>query len=219
MATHKLIARKRPMRLGYRLVAMIAYTIFKTLFGLKIKGTENVPKTGAFIMASNHKSWFDPPIVGCSCPREINYAAKKELFSMPILVKLVKYLNAIPVKRRGFDREALVRLGERLESGEGIIIFPEGTRFLDDKLHPPKPGIGFLALKYQVPIIPVYVKNSARIRRQLFKRNLSIEFGKPFNLSDINIDYEIDKESYNKVANAVMRKIAELGKVEPPEEL
>jgi len=204
------------MRLGYRLTALAATILFKTLFGLRKIGRENVPETGAFILASNHKSWFDPPIVGCACPREINFAAKKELFSIPLLGGFITYLNSIPVRRKGFDREALVRLGQRLESGRGIIIFPEGTRYLDDKLHLPKAGVGMLAIKYKVPIVPVYVKNSAKIRRQIFRRKLTITFGKPFTLSDINMDNVYGKDAYEKVACAVMYKIAEVGGVEPP---
>ncbi len=188
----------------------------KVLFGLRVHGRENVPRTGPFIYASNHKSFFDPPIVGSTSPREIHFAAKKELFKVPLVGRLVRYLNSVPVKRKGFEREALVRLGEVLEQGGGIIIFPEGTRYLDDKLHHPKAGVGLMAIKYDVPIVPVYISGSAFIKRQLFRRRLSITFGKPFLVTDLG-DYPAGKDAYQMAANSVMRRIAEVGGVEPPQ--
>lgn len=203
------------VRLGYRFVQWLARTLFGTLFGLRIDGRENVPRRGPFILASNHQSWFDPPIVGSTCPREIHYAAKKELFTTPIVGSLVTYLNSIPVRRSGFDREALIRLGEVLASGGAVIFFPEGTRFLDGKLHPPKAGVGMMALKYNVPIVPVYVSGSARIRRQILKRRLKVTFGRPFTLAELG-ELHRGKEAYYAVAEAVMKRIAEVGGVEPP---
>lgn len=169
-----------------------------------------MPKTGPFIYASNHKSFFDPPIVGSTTPREIHFAAKKELFDVPVMGKVIRYLNSVPVKRKGFEREALVRLGEVLEKGGAIIIFPEGTRYLDDKLHPPKAGVALMAMKYKVPIVPVFISGSATIRKQVFKRNLTVTYGKPFLVSDIG-ELPAGKESYQFVAIYVMKKIAEVG--------
>lgn len=192
-----------------------ARTILKICFGLKVFGRENVPRTGPFIYASNHKSFFDPPIVGSTSPREIHFAAKKELFTIPLLGKLIRYLNSVPVKRKGFEREALVRLGEVLAKGGGIIIFPEGTRYLDDNLHPPKAGVGLMAAKYNVPIVPVYVSGSAHIKRQFIRRNLTITYGKPFMVGDLG-DIPEGKEAYQFIARKVMERIAFTGNVEPP---
>jgi 1-acyl-sn-glycerol-3-phosphate acyltransferase len=205
------------MRFGFHAVQLLARGILTLFFGLKIRGRENVPQCGPFILASNHKSFFDPPIVGSTSPREVHFAAKKELFAIPLLGRLIKYLNSIPVKRSGFDRDALVRLGEALDSGGGIIIFPEGTRYLDEVLHLPKAGVGMLALKHAATIVPVYVSGSTRIRRQLIARKLSINFGKPFQVSDLGVDLLGGKEAYLQVAVGIMQKIAELGGVSAPE--
>lgn len=186
----------------------------KLLFGLRAYGRENVPETGPFIYASNHKSFVDPPIVGSTSPREIHFAAKKELFAIPLIGRLIRYLNSVPVKRKGFEREAIVRLGEVLEKGGGIIIFPEGTRYVDDKLHPPKAGVGLMAIKFNVPIVPVYISGSASIRRQLFKRNLTVIYGKSFTISDLG-ELPAGKDGYQMVANNVMKRIAEVGGIEP----
>jgi len=203
------------VRFGYWFVCFTVRTVFRFLCGLRLKGKGNIPAAGPFILASNHKSWFDPPLVGSSCPREIHFAAKKELFQTPILGRLISYLNSIPVKRSGFDREALVRLGEALEKGGAIVIFPEGTRYLDDRLHPPKAGVGLMAMKYDVPIVPVFVANSANIRRQIFRRKVAVTFGKPFHVADIP-DLPEGKEAYQAIADEVMRRIAEVGGVPAP---
>jgi len=203
------------MRLGYRLTCILAKTIFRVIWGLKIRGRENIPKSGPFILASNHKSGFDPPIVGGCCPREVHFAAKKELFKTPVIGPWITYLNSIPVKRSGFDREALVRLGDALEKGGAIIMFPEGTRHLDDRLHPPKAGIGMIALKYNAPIVPAYIQNSVCIRKQVLHRNLTLTYGKPFTVADLG-ELPAGKEAYQYIANEVMKRIAEVGRVEPP---
>ncbi|MDP8241283.1 MAG: lysophospholipid acyltransferase family protein [Candidatus Hatepunaea meridiana] len=180
-------------------------------------GRENVPLSGPFILASNHQSWFDPPMIGAGCPREIHYAAKKELFNIIILNRIIKYYNSIPIRRKGFERQALVKLGKVLDSGNGMIIFPEGHRFLDEKLHPPKAGVGMLAIRHRVPIIPVYVNGSARLFFQVFKRRLTLKYGKAITPEEISKFIVSGKKQHKALTDKVMRHIAETGGVEPPE--
>lgn len=218
---HPVDRERNPERIrpAYWCIQLFVKFIFRLGFGLKLEGRHNVPRTGAFILASNHQSWFDPPIIGASCPREIFFAAKQELFQTPLLRHVVKFLNSIPIKRSGFDRDALVKLGQTLESGFGIIIFPEGTRFLDGKLHPPKLGVGMLASKHQVPIIPIHVSGSCNLRDQVFGRKLIVRFGKPINPYDFNTDEHCKrKENYIRISKLVMKRIAETGGVDPPAE-
>jgi len=200
----------------YRLTQLTVTALFKAVFGLRVEGRENVPLSGGFILASNHKSWFDPPIVGATCPREIFYAAKRELFTKPILGALVKYYNSIPVRRTGFDREVMLVMGEALRTGFGIAIFPEGTRFKDEHLHAPKAGVGLLSLKNNVPIVPVHVANSAFLTGQILRRRLRIRFGKPFAVSELNLGGLSDKDKYKAIALETMNRIAQTGGVNPP---
>jgi 1-acyl-sn-glycerol-3-phosphate acyltransferase len=203
-----------PVRLGYCLTQWFVRSTFKLLFGLKIHGRSNVPVRGAFILASNHQSLFDPPIVGSTCPREINYAAKKELFRLPILGALIRYYNSIPVNRSGYDRALLTRLDELLTYGNPIIIFPEGHRYLDGNLHQPKLGIGMIASEHpDVPVVPVYVRDSARIRRQLLRRKLSVTFGRPVYPAQGMSPGNVGKEAYRYIADRVMAAIAQVGGV------
>jgi 1-acyl-sn-glycerol-3-phosphate acyltransferase len=203
-------------RFFYRFTQIFITRLFKLLFGLRIEGRINVPEKGAFILASNHQSWFDPPIIGSACPREICFAAKKELFKTPILGTLVRYYNSIPVNRSGFDRAALKSLGQALENERGIIIFPEGTRYLDGKLHSPKAGVGMMAVNFDVPIVPIYISGTIKIRRQLLRRSVRVIFGSPFRLSDAGLENAKGKEGYHAVADEVMRRIAKTGGVKAP---
>lgn len=207
------------VRLGYWLAQKFLYFLFRSLYGLEVRGRENIPASGPFILASNHQSWFDPPLVGCSCPREVAYAAKVELFRHILLGPLVRYFNAVPVKRGGFERQAIQRLGEYLEKGLGVVIFPEGTRFLDGKLRPPKSGVGMLVLKYDVPVVPTFVSGSARIRRQLWRRSLRVSFGEPFRMKDIDTALYPGRDLYDKLAWGIMERVAKVGRVPPPEPL
>ena len=206
-------------RFAYRFTRRSGFYLFKLLFGLKIEGKANLPGSEPFILVSNHKSWFDPPIIGCSCPRELFYAAKRELFSHLILGPIVRLLNAVPVARSGFDRKVILKLGEALEKGYGILIFPEGTRFLDDKLHPPRAGVGMLALRHTVPIVPTFISGSARIRRQFYRRQLRVRFGRPFSVEELGLEDATGRDKYRAVAAAVMQRIAEVGGLEPPEKV
>ncbi|MFN3821783.1 MAG: lysophospholipid acyltransferase family protein [bacterium] len=208
--------RGEEVRWGYRLTQLFLQAIFKGLFGLKVIGRENIPSKGPFIIASNHQSWFDPPIVGSSCPRELAYAAKAELFRNLVLGPVVKYFNAIPVKRKGFDRLAIRELEKRIENAQGVVIFPEGTRFLDGKLRPPRPGIGMLMAKYNVPVIPTFVDGSRRLRYQIGKRALKITFGIPFLPSELQLSDIPGNDLYDRYAWAVMERIAQTGGVSPP---
>jgi len=205
------------LRIGYRFIQWVARSFFRTLFGLRVEGREKIPAQGPFILVCNHQSWFDPPIVASTFPREIFFAAKRELFDKPVLGQFVRYCNSIPVKRTGYDRALLERLGEALEAGFGVIVFPEGTRHLDGRLHPPKPGVGMIALNHRnIPIIPVFIRGSARIRRQLLHRNLRLKFGNPFTLPASDSLSANDRDGYRKAAELVMERIAETGGVPVP---
>lgn len=187
------------------------------LFGLKVVGLQHIPRKGPVILVSNHQSWFDPPLLGATFPRELHYAAKAELFRTPVLSALVKYYNSIPVKRSGYDRALLQRLAEVLTAGGAVLIFPEGTRYLDGRLHPPKAGVGMLALKHaQVPVVPACVTGSARLRRQVLGRRLRVAYGPSFTAADLSLTTQNGKEAYYALADEVMRRIAAVGGLEPP---
>ena len=206
-----------PHRLIYRLIAFIARTILKVGFGLKINGLDNIPRSGAFIFASNHRSIIDPPVLGSVCPREVFFAAKKELLEIPVFGRLIAYLNAVPVRRTGYDRGVLKLLGEALDNGYGITIFPEGTRSRDGRLGKPRPGVGVLSKNHNAVIVPVFISGSSNIMRQVFKRKLAVQFGEVIQFeADFFSDTSDDKEAFRKISAEVIRNIAKLGGVSSP---
>ena len=206
-----------PYRPIYRLIAFIARSILKIAFGLKINGLDNIPKNGAFIFASNHRSIIDPPVLGSVCPREVFYAAKKELLEVPIFGWFIAYLNAVPVRRTGYDRGVLKLLGNALDNGYGITIFPEGTRSRDGNLGKPRPGVGVLSKNHNAVIVPVFISGSSNIMQQVLKRKLAVQFGEVLQFNaDFFSDTDDDKDSYRKIAAEVIRNIAKLGAIKSP---
>lgn len=194
----------------YWLCWLLARIFMETYCRLKISGIENIPKSGGFILASNHISAVDPPFLGSSINRQLHYMAKKELFANFILGPLIKRLNAIPVDRGIFDRNALEKSKGILNSGGGLIMFPEGTRSKTGQMGKGKPGIGMLARSAVVPVVPAYIHNSKFFHKILFMgRRLRIGFGEPISAEWIG-RIEDNKEGYRAIAAEVMERIKRL---------
>ena len=195
----------------YRLCWILIRGFMVVFCRLRIIGAENVPKTGAIILASNHVSAVDPPFLGSTLNRPLFYMAKKELFSNFILGPLIKRLNTVPVDRGIFDRKALQVSLEILKNGEGLIMFPEGTRSKTGKLGKGKPGIGMLARSAVVPIVPAYIHNSKIFHKVLITgRRLIIGFGEPIGVERIKSARD-DKDGYREITAEVMERIGKLG--------
>ncbi len=166
--------------------------VTKGLCGIRTYGRENVPKVGGFLLASNHVSNLDPVVLGVACPRALNYMAKHSLFNNPVASWILYKSNAFPLKRESVDLSAIKEAIRRVELGGGLLLFPEGTRASDGAVREPQAGIGFLAAKLNVPIIPAFVKGTCdalpkgakfiRPRRVsiYFGRQISVEGGLPY---------------------------------------
>ncbi|MBM7645311.1 1-acyl-sn-glycerol-3-phosphate acyltransferase [Scopulibacillus daqui] len=154
--------------------------LFKLFFRYKVIGEENVPKDGGVLLCSNHLSNFDPPMIGCACPRELSFMAKAELFKIPLLKQLITRLNAIPVKRGHSDRQAFKMTMKLLEEGKTMTIFPEGTRNKTDQLKKGLSGAGFFALRTNAHVVPCAIIGSYK----LFKP-IKVVFGEPIDFSEL----------------------------------
>ena len=121
----------------------------------KVEGTEYIPKSGGFVVVSNHGSNFDPPLLSAAVRRPVAYMAKEELFEVPVLKNAIKLYGAYPVKRGAVDRNTIKAALAYLEAGWGVGIFLSGTRTPDGKVIDPKPGAALIAAKAQVPLLPV----------------------------------------------------------------
>lgn len=142
-------------RAGYDAFRVVARTFAVWVYGLRVVGRENWPQEGGGLICANHQSMFDPPLVGLTCERRMNYLARDTLFRVPILAPLIRFLDAIPIDREGMGLSGIKETLRRLKAGELVLIFPEGTRTRDGEVGPLKPGFISLARRGGVPLIPV----------------------------------------------------------------
>lgn len=168
------------MRLHYRLGWLCALTVARLLWGFRRRGTERIPGNGPAVLASNHVSNWDPILVGLGCRREVHFWAKEELFRNPLLGRLIRAYNAIPVRRGAADRKALRDAADVLARGGVLLMFPGGTRDESGEVRNPRPGVGFLACANGVPVVPAYITGSNRLMQALRRTTrLEVAFGEP----------------------------------------
>jgi len=198
--------------------------VFIAFFRLRIFNAERVPVKGAAILASNHASFFDPPLVGCSLPRELNYLARESLFRLPGLGWILREVNAVPVDRDGGGGAGLKAILNRLQAGGAIILFPEGTRTRDGKLQPARSGIGLAVVKSDAPVVPVRVFGTREAwgRGQRIPRPnpVAVKFGPLLRFAELRLEAKTCskarlKEIYQQVADEIM---AAIGRLEPYED-
>jgi cytidylate kinase len=159
------IARKskkklsKPMRISYAIVYWLARLYLKVFYRLKIYGLEHF-RPGSAIIAANHASFLDPPVVSISCPEEVHFLAKESLFHIPLLGRLIRHLNSHPIARDASDASTFRLVIALLQSGQKVILFPEGQRTFDGELLPIERGLPFLAMKARCRIQPVYLEGT-----------------------------------------------------------
>jgi len=145
------------MKLIYRLAWRLSRVVFAVYFRWRVYHPERVPLCGPVILAANHASFVDPPLVGSGLKREINYLARESLFRFPVVGAILRAVNSVPVDRDGGGAAGLKAILGRLLAGGGIILFPEGTRTSDGQLQPARSGIGLAVIKSDAPVVPVRV--------------------------------------------------------------
>ncbi len=189
-------------------IALLAYA--KIVTGLKVNNKERIPDTGSFIIASNHISWFDPPLVGIGIKRVCNFMAKRELFNNKLFGVILRNVKAIPVNRAGFDRQSIKNALEALRKGEGLVMFPEGTRSKDGEIGKMRLGVGLLAVKSNATVIPAYIKNSKNAaRNRLTGKKVVVTFGEPIRIAGSS-EHPNSKECYQKIADEVENRIRDM---------
>jgi len=207
------------MNLSYRLGWIFFRTLCAVYFRWRVFNPERVPQTGAVILASNHASFLDPPLVGSGLNRGINYLARESLFRFPGVGALLRSWNAVPVDRDGGGAAGLKAILERLLAGGGIILFPEGTRTNDGKLQPARSGIGLIVIKSQAPVVPVrsFGTFEAYGRNHKFPRprRVAVKYGEPMHFENLRAEAKECpkarlKEIYQQIADEIMAAIAKL---------
>jgi 1-acyl-sn-glycerol-3-phosphate acyltransferase len=190
----------------YHALRWFAIVVFAIAARVRLNGIENVPSEGPFIIASNHLSWTDIPLIPLNLPRKVIYMAKEEYFSSKI-AWLVRFLGAFPVKRGEADRQALRAAEEQLKKGNILIIYPEGTRSRTRTLAKAHPGMGMIALRTGVPVVPAAIAGSERILKS-FRPRVTISYGEPMVLTPKG--KKITREDIDDATEQVMRKIASM---------
>jgi len=207
------------MNLSYRIGWTLFRAAYATYFRWRVFGAENVPLRGGVILASNHASFLDPPLVGAGLQRDINYLARESLFRFPGIGALLRSWNAVPVDRDGGGAKGLKKILDRLLAGGAIILFPEGTRTQDGKLLPARSGVGLTVIKSTVPVVPVRVFGTfeAYGRHVKFPRphRVILKYGRPLNFERLRAEAKVCdkarlKEIYQQVADEIMAAIAKL---------
>ena len=201
----------------YRLCHSLIYVAAKVGFRFRVFGQENVIEEGPAIMAANHQSYLDPPIVGVSCKRELYYLARKSLFDRPLIGALISRVNAVPVDLSKGDLTALRTVIQLLKAGRRTLIFPEGTRSLDGQIQKARPGIGMIIAKTLAPVVPIRIFGSFEAWPKGGKLRLHpirVVVGKPIRFS--KEDFLIaNRDVYQKVSEQVLAAVAALELPEP----
>lgn len=199
-----------------------AFRVFYDWMGrFEIAGTEHIPAQGAFLLASNHCSHLDPPLVGGQLMREVNFLARKTLWSSPFMSWMFDNLRCVPIDRDGggADIAAFKALFKLIRAGEPIGVFPEGTRSVDGNLMTPKAGIGMLACKFGVPVVPARVFGTHEVlgskRKPGWQHDLAVNYGAPLQPADFDPGPN-HPDRYQEAANRIMAAIAKIQWPEPP---
>jgi 1-acyl-sn-glycerol-3-phosphate acyltransferase len=200
-------------------------SVYATYFHWKVFNSERVPLDGPVILASNHASYLDPPLVGAGIKRGINYLARDTLFRFPGVGWLLRQWNSVPVDRDGGGAAGLRAILDRLLAGGAIILFPEGTRSRDGKLQPARSGIGLTVIKSTAAVVPVRVFGTfeAYGRHITIPRpyGIGVKYGRPMYFEKLRAEAQTCskarlKQIYQEVADELM---AAIGKLEPYEDV
>ena len=202
------------MSLHYSASRFLLGGLVGALSGWEVRGREHVPPTGGLIVASNHISFWDPPLVGTAAVRELHFLAKEELFRTPLLGPLIRAFNAIPIRRGVADLSGLTKAMEVLRAGRALLMFPEGTRARDGELKAARPGVGMLAVATDARIVPACISGSSRPGRWLTHRGqVRVSFGPARTwreLAGSDAGLEPGRALYQGVGAGIMREIQAL---------
>jgi 1-acyl-sn-glycerol-3-phosphate acyltransferase len=178
--------RERSLRRGvnpllYWAIRATFVPFFLTYFRMQRIGREHLPRSGPLLLASNHRSFLDPFVIGTLVRRPVYYMAKRELFEKPWQAWLLNALGAFPVDRGAGDTAATDTARAILARGDCVVVFPEGTRVRPGPLGKPRRGVGRLALETGVPVAPVAVIGTEDVRRgwRIRPRKVRIRVGAP----------------------------------------
>jgi cytidylate kinase len=206
--------RPQRKRFMYRAICAFVALIYHVVFGMRVKRILKPEPGQHYLFASNHRAYSDPPAVSCRLPREVHFVAKGSLFKTPVLGPLIRYLNAFPIRREMFDREAMAHAVDVLKRGECVLIFPEGGRIRDRDFGTARSGVGYLAIQTGAPVVPCFVEGTNYLHLCLFRlRRFRVIQGRPIRIPrELAEEYrrQDDKGLYRRHSEMVLAAIRAL---------
>ena len=194
------------------------YTLCKTIakvgFRYQAFGQENIIEDGPAIMAANHQSYLDPPLVGITCRAELYFLARKTLFKNKLFGSILSRVNALPVDLSGADLTAVRTIINLLKQGHRTVIFPEGTRSLTGQIQHARPGIGMIIAKTLAPVVPMRIFGSFQAWPKggtIQPCPITVVVGKPIRFKKEEFDGK-SREAYQKIGEQVLATIAAIEK-------
>jgi 1-acyl-sn-glycerol-3-phosphate acyltransferase len=198
------------MKLLYWSGYALSKTIAKIGFRYRAFGQENIIEDGPAIMAANHQSYFDPPLVGITCRAELHYLARKTLFENKLFGSILSRVNALPVDLTGADLTAVRTVINLLKKGHRTVIFPEGTRSLNGEIQQARAGIGLIIAKTLAPVVPMRIFGSFQAWPKGGKIKaypITVVVGKPIRFKKEDFGSQ-NRKAYQKISEQVLATIA-----------
>ena len=193
--------------------------MYATYFRWRVLHPERVPLEGAVLLASNHASFLDPPLVGCGLKRQCTFLARDSLFRFRFTRWLLTHWQAVPIDRDGGGPAGLRRILGALSLGRAVILFPEGTRTRDGQLQRVRSGVGLIVAKTDAPVVPVRVWGTFEAYGRAVKfpkpKCVTVKYGQPLHFLELRAEAKTCskdrlKEIYQQIADEIMAAIANL---------
>jgi len=195
--------------------------IGRLLFRYRAQGQRHIPKRGGVVVAANHASYLDIPLLGCGIRRRVWFLGRHNLFPNALVNRVFQWLGWIPMRQDLLDRGGFSKAARLLKEGHVVVLFPEGSRTPDGSLRAGKPGIGVLVAATGCAVVPAYIEGTYQalpIRARWIRLHpVRVTFGPAIDFTHEAAQYS-GKELYRRVSRTVMARIAELGHVAPPSE-
>ena len=207
-------AEGQPRTVLYRFCQVVVAAIARVYFRHESLGREYIPGNSGAVVATNHASVLDPPLIGVDLKRPLFIMAKQSLHDLPLFGSFIRAMHSFPVRRGAGDRGAIRKAVEILQSGNLVLLFLEGKRSRNGSLQSPRPGIGKIVTEANCPVIPGYVHGSFQALGpgQWFPYPVKTwtRFGKPLQFSFEQDESQSSREQYQQIADRVMHQIHQL---------
>lgn len=192
----------------YIIIKSFSLVIFKLIFRLKIIGSENIPKTGSFVIVANHSSLLDGFVLISSVKPKVTFMSAAHLFKIPFVGNILRGVGAIPVQGKGSEIKLIKEAIKVLQAGGVLGIFPEGRIVNEKDDFSAKAGAAYLAIKADVPIIPMAIKGADKalpVGAKFPKLNkIEVKIGKPISCSR---EIKLNKKILEDTVNSYMKEI------------